>query len=70
MRIIHDQYLEEVNSQELFENAMRGMVGGLDRYSSFITSEEFSQFQESLDQKFGGIGIVVEVDPENDRLIE
>lgn len=68
MRIIEQQYVEEVEADELFENAMRGMVSGLDPYSSFISSEDLEQFQESLDQEFGGIGIVVELSPETNRL--
>ncbi|MCO6456101.1 MAG: S41 family peptidase [Pirellulaceae bacterium] len=68
MGIIHGLYVEDVPSQQLFEDAMAGMVGGLDPYSAFITTDSFQQFQESLDQEFGGIGIVVEGPPRTERL--
>ena len=66
--IIKNQYVEEVDDEKLFEDAMSGMVSGLDDYSSFIMRSEFSQFQSALDQRFGGIGIVVELPTAMKRL--
>lgn len=68
LQIIQEEYVEEVDSEQLFEDAMKGMVSGLDDYSSFIVQSDFAQFQESLDQEFGGIGIMVEIPPESDRI--
>lgn len=68
MNIIQDNYVEDVDTRKLFESAMDGMVGGLDPYSSFISPDDFKQFQESLDQEFGGIGIVVEIHRESKLL--
>lgn len=65
---INDNYVEPVDSRELFENAMRGMVGELDQYSSYIAPESYLRFQESLDQEFGGIGILVEGPPQSEQL--
>lgn len=66
--IIEQQFIEEVDGQQLFENAMDGMVENLDKYSGFISRSDFSQFQESLDQNFGGVGVIVDVDTESNRL--
>jgi len=68
MEVIEENYVEEVETRELFENAMRGMVTGLDEYSDYINPEYFEQFQQSIDQEFVGIGIVVEGPPQADAL--
>jgi carboxyl-terminal processing protease len=68
MRIIEDNYIEEVEPRDLFENAMRGMVSQLDEYSDYIGPEYFQQFQQTIDQEFVGIGVVVEGPPETDKL--
>ena len=59
MQLVEDYYVEEVDSRELFENAMTGMVTGLDQYSKYIGPEPFKQMEEDLDQEFGGIGIEI-----------
>ena len=68
MEIIEDNYVEEVDARELYENAMRGMVTSLDEYSDYIGPEYFEQFQQSIDQEFVGVGVVVEGPPEADEL--
>jgi carboxyl-terminal processing protease len=68
MRLIDQNYVEEVDERELFENAMNGMVSGLDPYSGYYGPDSFRQVEETIDQQFGGVGLVVELDPENQRL--
>lgn len=65
---INDTFVRPVDDRELFEGAMDGMVRRLDPYSDYITPEELSAFQEDLDQKFGGIGIVVELNRDSGLL--
>jgi len=65
LSIIDENYVERVDDRELFEGAMQGMIGKLDQYSAFIPPSEYKNFQQSLDQEFGGIGIVVELDQED-----
>jgi carboxyl-terminal processing protease len=59
METIDRYYLEPVDDQKLFEGALDGMVHKLDDYSAFLPRSEAPQFQESLDQQYGGIGIEV-----------
>jgi carboxyl-terminal processing protease len=59
MDTIETQYIEPVDSEKLFEGAMRGMVGRLDDYSSFLPRSIKPYFDQSLQQKYGGIGIEV-----------
>ncbi len=68
MNLIDAHYVEGVKFRDLYENAMKGMAGGLDPYSAYIDPSEYQHFLEGLDQEFGGIGILVEVNPETKRL--
>jgi carboxyl-terminal processing protease len=64
---IDAHFVEPVNRRELFEGSMQGMVRKLDPYSGYIPPEDYRELKETLDQEFGGIGIVVEVDIDRGR---
>lgn len=68
MKTIEAFYYEPVDRRPLFENAMKGMVSKLDPYSSFITPDEFTRFQQSIEQEFVGIGILVTGPPEREEI--
>jgi carboxyl-terminal processing protease len=68
LETIDRHYLEPVDDQALFEGALSGMVRKLDDYSSFLTRSEAPQFQETLDQQFGGVGIEVSSDAPDKQL--
>lgn len=68
MNLIEDWYVQPVEKQQLFENAMKGMVQELDPYSSFVGKDHYQRFQETLDQEFGGIGILVDGPPRVERM--
>jgi carboxyl-terminal processing protease len=63
MTQIERHALEPVGQEDLFEGAMEGMVNRLDDYSAFISPRRLSEFRESLDHEFGGVGIEVLFDP-------
>ncbi len=60
---IKEYYVKPVSDTVLFENAMRGMLAGLDPHSSYLDAEEFAELKASTTGKFGGLG--VEVMPED-----
>ena len=61
MKKVRMYYVEEIDSRQLFENAMTGMVeDSLDQYSSYIAPDSFRKMEEDLDQEFGGVGIEIE----------
>ncbi|MEO8498412.1 MAG: S41 family peptidase [Planctomycetota bacterium] len=60
MDLVSEYYVEEVDSRTLFENAMAGMVSGLDQYSGYIKPDTLKDMNASLDQEFGGVGVEVE----------
>lgn len=68
MRIVSRFSLQEVSERQLFESAMNGMVQDIDPYSKYIGLDQYDAFQESLDQEFAGVGIVVEMNQETQRL--
>jgi len=68
MNIVNTQYVDPVDSRALFEGAMEGMVSQLDPYSGYVNPDEYNRLRENLDQEFGGVGIVVEMNPETKRL--
>lgn len=51
------QYVREVDRRKLIDNAIRGMLTGLDPYSSWIPPQELTRFEQYLDQEFVGIGL-------------
>ncbi len=60
---IKEYYVKPVDDNVLFENAMRGMLAGLDPHSTFLNKEEFADLKANTTGKFGGLG--VEVLPED-----
>ncbi|WP_428242816.1 S41 family peptidase [Gynuella sp.] len=55
-------YVEEVDDQKLLEDAIRGMLAGLDPHSSYLTPQDFADLREDTSGKFGGLGIEVSMD--------
>lgn len=56
---IKNDYVESVDDRELLENAMRGMLAGLDPHSSYLDPEDYMDLQEGTSGEFGGLGIEV-----------
>ncbi|MBL1277334.1 MAG: S41 family peptidase [Ectothiorhodospiraceae bacterium] len=56
---IKKDYVEEVTDKKLLENAIRGMLSGLDPHSSYLDAEHFKELQVGTTGEFGGLGIEV-----------
>lgn len=56
---LEKKYVDEVNTEELIHNAIKGMVGNLDPHSSFMPPEAFDDLQDDTKGEFSGIGIVI-----------
>jgi carboxyl-terminal processing protease len=56
---IKNDYVVDVDDKELIENAIRGMLSGLDPHSSYLDSEQFNELQVGTTGQFGGLGIEV-----------
>ncbi|MCP5470504.1 MAG: S41 family peptidase [Sinobacteraceae bacterium] len=60
------EYVNEVDNHVLIENAVRGLVSGLDPYSAYLDREEYDEIRVSTSGSYPGIG--VEVAPEVDGI--
>lgn len=56
---IKSDYVESVDDKKLLEDAIRGMLSGLDPHSSYLDTEEFSELRIGTTGQFGGLGIEV-----------
>ena len=56
---IRASYVEPVDDEVLLENAIRGMLAGLDPHSSYLAATEYDDLQETTTGEFGGLGIEV-----------
>ncbi|MFW6191341.1 MAG: S41 family peptidase [Thiohalospira sp.] len=56
---VKGSYVEEVSDDELLENAIRGMLSGLDPHSDYLDADDFQKLQEGTQGEFGGLGIEV-----------
>ncbi len=56
---IKRDYVEQVDDKTLIENAVRGMLSGLDPHSSYLDVAQYQDLQASTNGEFGGLGIEV-----------
>ncbi len=56
---IKSDYVEDVDDKVLLENAIRGMLAGLDPHSSYLDKKEYRDLQVGTSGEFGGLGIEV-----------
>lgn len=52
-------YVEEIADKQLLEDAIKGMLEGLDPHSAYLDPEEYTELQEGTTGEFGGLGIEV-----------
>lgn len=58
---IKENYVTEVDDKELLENAIRGMLEGLDPHSAYLDAEAFRDMRISTSGRFGGLGLEVQM---------
>lgn len=56
---IKNDYVESVEDKDLLENAIRGMLTGLDPHSAYLDVDQFKDLQVGTTGQFGGLGIEV-----------
>ncbi len=58
---VERDYYRRLSDEELADNAVRGMVDGLDdRFSAYFDAEEYARFREVSDARFSGVGMSVQ----------
>jgi carboxyl-terminal processing protease len=56
---IKQDYVEPIDDKTLLENAIRGMLNGLDPHSAYLDVDAFRDLQAGTSGEFGGLGIEV-----------
>ncbi len=56
---VRAEYVEPVNDRDLIENAINGMLTGLDPHSSYMNAKSFRDMQVQTRGEFGGLGLEV-----------
>jgi len=56
---IKSDYVESVEDKTLVENAIQGMLNGLDPHSTYLDAEGFKEVRIGTEGQFGGLGIEV-----------
>ena len=59
---IKSDYVEQVSDKELLENAIRGMLSGLDPHSAYLNTDEYKELKIGTTGQFGGLGIQVGIE--------
>ena len=59
---IKRDYVEPVSDKKLLEDAVRGMLTGLDPHSAYLVAEEYQELKEGTTGQFGGLGIEVTIE--------
>ncbi len=59
---IKGEYVEPVDNKKLLENAIRGMLSGLDPHSTYLDQEAYRELQVGTSGEFGGLGIEVGIE--------
>jgi len=57
--MVKSDYVEPVDEKKLINDAIAGMVSGLDPHSQFFDKKSFKEFREGTSGKFVGVGIEI-----------
>ncbi|MCH7825894.1 MAG: S41 family peptidase [Acidobacteria bacterium] len=61
MEIIDRHYVDDVDVDELFDNATRGVLENLDPHSRYYSADEYTALQEQYRGDYAGIGVSFEM---------
>jgi carboxyl-terminal processing protease len=59
LELVKRNYVENPNSKELIEGAIRGMIAGLDPHSSYMNERGFKEMSMDIKGEFQGVGIQI-----------
>lgn len=60
--LIKKYYVKTTDDKMLFDNAIRGMLSGLDPHSAYLDENDFKELQTATNGEFGGLGIEVTIE--------
>jgi carboxyl-terminal processing protease len=59
---VRSEYVDPVSDKDILENAINGMLTGLDPHSSYMNAKAFKDMQVQTKGEFGGLGLEVTED--------
>jgi len=59
---IRNAYVEPIDDKTLLENAIKGMLAGIDPHSTYLEADDYDLLQESTTGEFGGLGVEVGIE--------
>jgi len=59
LALVEDEYIGEVDSKQLVEDAIDGLLNELDPHSNYLDAESFSEMRDEQRGKFHGLGIQI-----------
>jgi len=59
---VRRDYIEAIPEERLMDAAVRGMVAGLDQYSTFMDVKEYEEMRTSTAGEYSGVGIEISLD--------
>jgi carboxyl-terminal processing protease len=59
LSVIEDEYVGEVDSEQLIDNAVAGMLQSLDPHSNYLNADSFKEMRDEQRGKFSGLGIQI-----------
>ena len=60
--IVKDNYIQDKNDDALFQQAIQGLVSGLDRYSRYLSPEDYKQLREYTEGELASIDFDLQFD--------
>jgi len=66
---IRNQYMEEVNSEEIIKAGVKGMLSDLDRFSVLMEKSSYDALMESTHGKYEGLGMQIDARDNRIRII-
>jgi carboxyl-terminal processing protease len=61
LSIVQQNYVDDINTKETLEGAIKGMLTSLDPHSSYLKPEDFKELQVETKGSFSGIGIEITI---------
>ncbi len=60
--VSRENFVEEADEKKMLEGAMTGMLAALDPHSSYLSRDDFKDFNDKSHGEFGGLGIQITSD--------
>lgn len=62
LKLVRDNYVDEVDEKELIEAAIQGMLRSLDPHSTYLNPDVYQQVRVQMEGEYGGLGIEVQME--------